>query len=72
MKDMLLSLQSYLFADFFSLIHKFTTDLHNIGDRVHYIKNKMDECTTIINDLVDVYEETREDHTWIKAKLVDL
>lgn len=25
-----------------------------------------------INDLVDVYEESREEHLWIKAKLADL
>lgn len=33
---------------------------------------KMEECTETLNDLVDAYEETKEDNAWIKAKLSDL
>lgn len=68
-KDMLLSLQSSLLAQISSLIHNFTTEMHTIGERIHYLENKMEDYTTTINDLVDVYEEGREDLLWIKAKL---
>lgn len=55
-----------------SFIHKFTTDMHTLGELVHYIEGKIEECTNTANHLTDAYEESREDNLWIKAKLVDL
>lgn len=71
MKDMLLSLQSSLMANFSSLIHKFTSEMQCVGERVQYIENRMDECTTTVNDLIDAYKDQSDDNDWIKAKLED-
>lgn len=43
-----------------------------MGDGVHYVENKMGECTETINGLVDAYEENKADNAWIKEKLADL
>lgn len=40
--------------------------------RVHYMEDKMKECTVTVNDLVDAYAEQKDDSMWIKAKLADL
>lgn len=69
MKDMLISLQSSLMTNLSSLIHKFTSDMRYMGDRVQYIKTKMDECTGTVNDLVDACMTQKDDTPWIKSKL---
>lgn len=43
-----------------------------MGERVHYMETKMDECTNTVNDLVYAYVEQRDDSLWIKAKLAHL
>lgn len=72
MKDMLMFLQTSLLTNFSSLIYKFSSDLQIMGDRVQYIENKIDECTTTVNDLIDAHEENKDDHLKIQAKLPDL
>lgn len=72
LKDMLLSLQSSLTTSFTSVLTKFSTELKHVDDRVHYIENKMEECTVTVNDLVDAYNEQRDDTMWIRSKLADL
>lgn len=72
MKDMLLSLQSSLMINFSTLIHKFTSEIQGVGERVQYIEHKMDECTTTVNDLIDAYKDQSDENDWIKAKLADL
>lgn len=46
MKEMLLSLQSSLFANFSSLMHKFSSDLHEMGDREIYVESKRGDALT--------------------------
>lgn len=72
MKDMLLSLQSSLMVNFSTLIHKFTSEIQGMGERVQYIEHNIDKCTTIVNDLIDAYKDQSNDNDWIKAKLADL
>lgn len=72
MKEMLLSLQTFLFANFSFLFHKISSDLHNMENRVQSDEAKMCECTETIKDLADAYDDTKEDHLWIKYKLADL
>lgn len=43
-----------------------------MGERVTYMENKMENCTTTVNDLVDAYDEVKDDQMWIRAKLADL
>lgn len=43
-----------------------------MGNRVHYVENKMGKCTETMNDLVDAYEENKADKDLIRAKLADL
>lgn len=69
---MLLSLQSSLHTDIYSSIHKFTSKTQSVGEKVNYIKHSMEECTTTINDLVDAYDDSKDNHLWIKTKLADL
>lgn len=72
LKDMLLSLQTSLMSDLSSLINKFSSDIIKLGNRVSYIEDKMEECTTTVNDLVDAYDKVIDEQSWIKAKLADL
>lgn len=72
LKEMLLLLQSSLLTNLSSLISKFSTDIHDLGDRVTYIENKMEDSTTTINDLVDAYDDMKDEQHWIKSKLADL
>lgn len=37
-----------------------------------HTENKMDECTTTVNDLIDECKDQSDDNEWIKAKLTDL
>lgn len=39
--------------------------------RVNTIETGMTECTTV-NDLIDTYEEVKEEQEWVLAKLADL
>lgn len=71
-KDMLLSPQSSLMANVYSLIQKFTNDMQHMEERVQYMENKMDECTKTVNNLVHAYVEQRDDNLQIKEKLADL
>lgn len=70
LKDMLISLQSSLMSDLSSLITKFSSEIHSLG--VSYIEDKVEECTTTVNNLVDAYDEVQEEQSLIKAKLGDL
>lgn len=72
LKEMLLLLQSSLLTNLSSLISKFSTDIHDLGDRVTYIENKMEDSTTTINDFVDAYDDMKDEQHWIKSKLADL
>lgn len=71
MKDMLLSLQSSLMFNLTTLIHKFTSEMQYMEERVQHIEHKMDDCTTTVNDLIDAYKDQAEDNDRIKAKLED-
>lgn len=60
LKDMLLSLQTSLMSDLSSLITKFSSDINNLGNRVSYIEDKIEECTTTVNVLVGAYDEVKD------------
>lgn len=72
LKDMLMSLQTSLMTDLSSLFHKINTDMSAIDQRVTTIEKGMTECTTTVNDLIDTYEEVRDEQEWVRAKLADL
>lgn len=72
LKDMLMSLQSSLMTDLSSLFHKISTDTHFMGNRVTTIETGMVECTTMVNDIIDIYEGMKEEQDWVRAKLANL
>lgn len=74
LKDMLMSLQSSIHSDIFSMVvHNFKAEITDLSDRVSNIESEMGEFTTSFNDLVDAHREKVEDLLkWMKAKLADL
>lgn len=72
LKDMLMSLQSSPMSDLSLLFHKISTDMQHIEGKVTNIESGMTECTTTVNDLIDTYEEVRDEQEWMRAKLADL
>lgn len=71
LKDMLLSLQSSLMTGI-SLFTNISTDMHVLDERVTHIENSMKECTTTVNDIIDTYDEIKEEQSWVRDKLADL
>lgn len=65
LKDMLLSLQMSLMTHLSLLFTKIYTDIHNLDDRVSFIENSMEECSTTVNDIIDTYEEVKVEQDWI-------
>lgn len=72
LKDMLLSLQTSLMTDLASLFTKITSDIHSLDDRVSNFERDMKDCVSTVNKVIDVYEDIREEQTWMLAKLADL
>lgn len=72
MKDMLLSLQTSLMTNISAMINNFSGQLQGMGDRVQHIEQKMNACTTTVNELIDAYKDQADDTDWIKAKHADL
>lgn len=71
-KEMLVSLRSSLHSDMITCVHKFSSELQSISDRVSHIENKMGEYATTINDLVDANASKEDDLEMIKVKMVDI
>lgn len=71
-KDMLLSLQTSLMTDLSSLFSKKSSDIHSLDDGVTCIEKGMNECTSTVNEVIEVYDDVREEQAWMQAKLADL
>lgn len=61
LKDMLLSLRSSLQSDMMNCMHRFSTEIQAVEERVEHIEHKMGEFATTINDLVDYTDEKERD-----------
>lgn len=72
LKYMLDSLRGTLHADIMQLTKHFTGEIHATGKRVDHIETKMDKFAHSINNLLDADDDNVDEHTWFKAKLVDL
>lgn len=72
LKDMLISLRSSLHADMMECMKGFKTDVHELGDRVDHVEQKMGEYAASYNSLVDAHNDQSDEVTWLKAKVVDL
>lgn len=53
-------------------MHKFSTELRSVSDKVTHIEHRMGEYATTINDLVDANEAKEDDIEGIKAKMADI
>lgn len=71
LKDMLLSLQSSLHADLAALTHKFSSEIHRLGEKVNHIENSLGKINVTVNDLVDAHDDNLEGRCWLKAKIAD-
>ena len=67
-----MSLRSSLHSDMVSCVHKFSTDLSNVADRVSHVENKMGEYASTINALVDANESAEDDIDILKAKVAEI
>lgn len=72
LKDLLLSLQTSLMTDLSSLFTKITSYIHSLDDRVTCIERGMNECTSTVNKVIEVYDDVREEQAWMRAKLANL
>lgn len=72
LKDMFMSLGSSLQTDLASYMHRFSTELQAVENRVEHIESKMGEFTTTINDLIDAHEGKDKDMEWVKANLANM
>lgn len=70
LKNMLLSLQTALMTDHSSLFNNISTDIHTLDNTT--TETGIEECTTMVNDIIDIYEEVKEEQDWVQAKLADL
>ena len=72
LKEMLVSLRSSLHSDMVSCVHKFSSDLRHVADRVSHVETKMGEYASTINALVDANETTEDDIESLKAKIAEM
>lgn len=72
LKDMLTTLHSSLHTDISSMLSAFKSEMIHVHNRMDRIEHQMSAMTVTVNDLVDVHDHTRDEHRWIRAKMVDL
>ncbi|XP_018417948.1 PREDICTED: uncharacterized protein C3orf67-like [Nanorana parkeri] len=72
LKDMLVSLRSSLNSDMQALVHQFSSDLQEVGERVTHIEDKMGDFADTFNELVDAHNDREDDITWLQTKVADL
>lgn len=72
LKDMLVSLQQSLHADFTSMTQKFSDEVSALGEQINMVEIAVSDITTTANDFVDANEESTEERQWLQAKIADM
>lgn len=70
-KEMLLSLCSFLQADMLSCFYKYAAEAQELGERLRHVEDSLSACITSYNTIVDAHDVHSGETAWLKSKVAD-